>query len=96
LDDPKLKEQTLYDLQFIPSSVFYLAFSKTEELNDPNRTAPLRPDLLASAMDLPQPSVEYTPPPPPEENSKGKNVLGSGSSSGSSKVPKWLKVGSKK
>ncbi|KAL0579994.1 hypothetical protein V5O48_001997 [Marasmius crinis-equi] len=95
VSDPKVKPLSLTELHLAPSSVLLLRF-EDESLNGTTVPAPLAPEVLALAEDLPAPPPELLPTPPAQEpsSSKGK-TLGSAPGSGEKKIPKWLKLGKK-
>jgi len=99
VSDPAVRDLTLSELYLAPSSVLLLRFedSAHEEearaLNGSNVSAPLAPEVLSQAMDLPMPpSSEARLPVDSGSNSESK----SGPSSVEKKIPKWLKMGLKK
>ncbi|KAI3604832.1 alveolar soft part sarcoma chromosome candidate 1-like [Moniliophthora roreri] len=94
VSDVKVKNLSLAELQLAPSSVLLLRF-EDESLNGTTVPAPLAPEVLAVAEDLPAPPPEIAPQPEKVE-SKAK-VLASAftSGSGEKKIPKWLKLGKK-
>ncbi|KAJ7081630.1 hypothetical protein B0H15DRAFT_453760 [Mycena belliarum] len=96
VSDPAVRDLTLSELYLAPSSVLLLRFEdsaheeRAHALNGSDVPAPLVPDVLAQAIELPAPpSVDA--------------VSASGSSSGPSsvasklekKLPKWMKIGKK-
>jgi len=86
VSDPKVRGLSLTELELAPSSVLLLRF-EDDRLNDVHITAPLLPEVLAKAVDLPIPVVSETP-----------AVTSSSSASkrlGEKKIPKWLKMGKK-
>ncbi|KAK9893734.1 hypothetical protein P389DRAFT_212871 [Cystobasidium minutum MCA 4210] len=105
LTDPQVKGKTLLDLQMAPSVVFLVRWQNSA-FNDANKLAPIRPDLLALAQDLPRPpSFDPTPEDlAAEEKAKREAAEGGkdddkekGKSLGGAKAPKWLKgLGGKK
>jgi len=102
VSDPTVRDLTLSELHLAPSSVLLLRFedSAYEEqahaLNGSSVSAPLAPEILSQAMDLPAPpSADMSPSTPSGSNSNSK----SGSNSlekMEKKIPKWLKMGLKK
>lgn len=95
VSDEKVKNLSLVELQLAPSSVLLLRFEEVS-LNGTTVPAPLAPEVLALAQDLPAPPPElFSNPPEKEKTSKtlGK-TLGS-ITSGEKKIPKWLKLGKK-
>ncbi|KAF9024899.1 hypothetical protein BDZ89DRAFT_1068679 [Hymenopellis radicata] len=93
VSDPKVRDQTLVQLQLAPSSVLLLRF-EDESLNMSNVPAPLIGTVLSQAIDMPKP-----PPIEDKPSSKAGFSKDSKSSLGSSvekKVPKWFKAGLKK
>ncbi|XP_006459206.1 hypothetical protein AGABI2DRAFT_149377 [Agaricus bisporus var. bisporus H97] len=93
VSDPKVKALSLSELQLSPASILLLRFEE-ESLNHVNVTAPLLPEVLSKAIDLPIPpapeSVSQKPSPTPIANSSS---TASKPLSGN-KIPKWLKIGS--
>jgi len=96
VSDLKVRDLTLAELHLAPSSVLLLRF-EDESLNASNLSAPLADSVLAHAIDLPTPPDYDTAPSGP---SKGATTTGkpaaAASGSGEKKIPKWLKLGSKK
>jgi len=84
LQDTKLKGQTLYDLQLVPSAVINIKF-EDEELNSLTNPPPIHESLLSRAEELPKPPVIV-----PTEAELADKTDKSKSSEGS-KAPKWLK-----
>ncbi|KAK7051070.1 hypothetical protein VNI00_005182 [Paramarasmius palmivorus] len=92
VSDVKVKNLSLVELQLAPSSVLLLRFEE-ESLNGTTVPAPLAPEVLAIAEDLPQPPSE-APPQTDKAESKVKALASALSSgSGEKKIPKWLKLG---
>ncbi|KAK7064712.1 hypothetical protein R3P38DRAFT_2826091 [Favolaschia claudopus] len=102
VSDPAVRDLTLSDLNLAPSSVLLLRFEDTaraEEvraLNGSGVSAPLAPEVLAEAIDLPAPPVIAA-------SSSSNSASNSDSKSGGTtmstlekKIPKWLKMGIKK
>lgn len=97
LTDKQVEGKSLLDLQLAPSSVLLVRFSR-DTLNDSNKTAPLKAELLELAQDLPQaPTFDRT-----AEQAKGDSSekpddgKGKGKTLGEGKVPKWLQKAVKK
>ncbi|GBE88440.1 hypothetical protein BKA93DRAFT_768555 [Sparassis latifolia] len=99
VSDPDVRNLSLAELQLAPSSVLLLRF-EDDALNHVDVPAPLDPSILAQVEDLPIPpdfDSEL-----PSETSSVKNSTAASSSAPSTsgkseiKVPKWLKMGSKK
>ncbi|KAG6890892.1 hypothetical protein C0995_000849 [Termitomyces sp. Mi166 len=89
VSDPQVRDLSLAQLRLAPSSVLLLRF-EDESLNGSNVLAPLRPDILAQAVDLPKPpSFDNLLPsnPGPASDSVSSSVK---------KIPKWLKMGRSK
>ncbi|KXN84564.1 Tether containing UBX domain for GLUT4 [Leucoagaricus sp. SymC.cos] len=94
VSDPNVRGLSLSELQLAPASVLLLRF-EDESLNHVNVTAPLLPEVLAQAVDLPIPADS-------ERSNSQSPPTGSGQPSGVSKlisqgekkIPKWLKMGS--
>ncbi|KAF9267673.1 hypothetical protein L218DRAFT_1073782 [Marasmius fiardii PR-910] len=93
VSDMKVKNLSLVELQLAPSSVLLLRF-EDESLNGTTVPAPLAPEVLALAQDLPAPPPEMSPTPTEKEESKtiGRTL---GSIASGEKVPKWLKLSKK-
>jgi len=94
VSDPKVRDRTLVELGLTPSSVLLLRFVD-DALNHSNVPAPLASAVLERAVELPAP--------PRFDGDRKKDGPSSVSTSGSGwglggevKVPKWLKLGSKK
>ncbi|KAI0346322.1 hypothetical protein BDW22DRAFT_1323491 [Trametopsis cervina] len=94
VSDPQVRDLNLLQLQLAPSSVLHLRFDD-ESLNHVNVPAPLDPSVLAVAEDLPRPPTYEEPALTTSSSTSKKQVGSSGSSSGkgTTKVPKWLKLG---
>lgn len=93
VSDPKVKGLSLSGLQLAPASILLVRF-EDDNLNHIHVTAPLLPEVLAQAIDLPLPSVSERPltrSPPAEQPSGISRLL----SDGEKKLPKWLKLGKK-
>jgi len=97
VSDPKVRDQSLVQLQLAPSSVLLLRF-EDESLNGSDVLAPLTPSILARAIDLPAPPNYDTAPSSTSTSRTSKGMPGSstGSKDGEKKIPKWLKFGHKK
>ncbi|CAK5269835.1 unnamed protein product [Mycena citricolor] len=100
VSDAKVRDLTLADLQLAPASVLLLRFedadheSEARALNGISVAAPLVPEIMQHAIDLPAP--------PPAEasttNTTSANLAASASKAAASiekKIPKWLKMGKK-
>ncbi|KAJ6530335.1 hypothetical protein B0H10DRAFT_1862007, partial [Mycena sp. CBHHK59/15] len=91
VSDPTVRDLTLSELHLAPSSVLLLRF-EDDKLNGSNISAPLAPEIVAQAIDLPA---------PPQHDASPSRSPGSASSSSSGsiaaniekKMPKWLKMG---
>ncbi|EJU04572.1 hypothetical protein DACRYDRAFT_75437 [Dacryopinax primogenitus] len=82
VSDPEVRDKTLYDLHFSPSSVLLLTFTD-DSLNRDEVPPPLLSEILALAQDLPVPTEE----PVPEVKPKvGGRTLGGGGSVGDEKA----------
>ncbi|KAJ7644417.1 hypothetical protein FB45DRAFT_1053183 [Roridomyces roridus] len=94
VSDLAVRDLTLSELSLAPSSVLLLRFEDgTQEdearaLNGSGVSAPLAPEVLAQAIDLPKPPVLEGAPSGSSPESKG------ATSSIEKKIPKWLKMGS--
>lgn len=91
--DPKVRDLSLAQLQLAPSSVLFLRF-EDDRLNHASVRAPLRPDVLAQAVDLPPPPTFNNAPTPTGTGNTLKSS--SSTSTGEKKIPKWLKLPGKK
>ncbi|KAJ3572551.1 hypothetical protein NP233_g3001 [Leucocoprinus birnbaumii] len=95
VSDPKVKGLSLAELQLAPASVLLLRF-EDETLNHVTVTAPLLPEVLAQAIDLPLPSdpdrsTNQSPPTTGQPSGVSKLLA-----NGEKKIPKWLsKLGKK-
>lgn len=90
VSDPNVRDLSLSELQLSPSSVLLLRF-ESEELNSTSYSAPLTPDILAQAIDLPlPPTYESTSSESRDRSSSQLPQLQE------RKVPKWFKLGLKK
>ncbi|KAJ7465189.1 hypothetical protein FB451DRAFT_1262921 [Mycena latifolia] len=101
VSDAAVRDLTLSELYLAPSSVLLLRFedSAHEEqahaLNGSDIPAPLAPEVLAQAIDLPlPPTVDASP--SPSAASGSRSDTGGATSSLEKKIPKWLKMGLKK
>ncbi|KAJ3559429.1 hypothetical protein NM688_g357 [Phlebia brevispora] len=99
VSDPKVRDQTLLQLQLAPNAILHLLF-EDESLNHVTVPAPLAPEVLAKAEDLPIPP-DYTSAVTSERSSGASTPTRTASSAGSKptdkvKVPKWLKLGPNK
>ncbi|KAF7789809.1 hypothetical protein EIP86_000755 [Pleurotus ostreatoroseus] len=99
VSDLKVRDQTLLQLQLAPAAILHLKF-EDDSLNHVNIPAPLDPVVLAKAEDLPIPP-DYAE--TPSEVTSGTSTpraptssSSSGTTSGKTKVPKWLKLGPNK
>ncbi|KAI0059190.1 hypothetical protein BV25DRAFT_1829229 [Artomyces pyxidatus] len=97
VSDPKVRDLSLAELQLAPSSVLLLKF-EDDSLNHSTVPAPLAPDVLSQAIDLPPPPTYDGPvvPPPPRRAASSSTQTQASSSSqtgGGKKVPKWFKMG---
>ncbi|KAL1701690.1 hypothetical protein EV121DRAFT_294000 [Schizophyllum commune] len=93
--DPNVRDKSLAELHLAPSSVLLLRFEDVS-LNHPTSPAPLLPEVLALAEDLPPPpNYEQPEPavPAPQEGAPAPPPKPSGS--GEKKIPKWLAAGLK-
>ncbi|KAJ6519288.1 hypothetical protein C8R45DRAFT_950870 [Mycena sanguinolenta] len=100
VSDLSVRDLTLSELHLAPSSVLLLRFEDSAHaeqalaLNGSGVPAPLRPDILAQAIDLP------APPAVADASPSSSTPSGSGSSelkaSLEKKMPKWMKMGLKK
>jgi len=94
VSDPQVRNLTLFELQFAPSSVLQLSFFD-DSLNDPDKRAPLLDFMLLQARDLsPPPDFEETT--DKDSRKPWRNKSTQVSSGSSSAMPKWFKIGQKK
>ncbi|KAG8829913.1 hypothetical protein FRC17_005803 [Serendipita sp. 399] len=91
VSDPNVREKTLLQLQLAPSSVLMLSFFD-ESLNHNTVPAPLAESVLQMAQDLPPPPVFNEP----RSQNPGSSTAGSVAASLEQKLPKWLKLSSKR
>lgn len=89
VSDPKVRGLSLAELELAPSSVLLLRF-EDERLNHIHITAPLLPEVLSQAIDLPIPVISEKPQISSESSSSSVSKL-----LGEKKIPKWLKMGRK-
>ncbi|KAG8956081.1 hypothetical protein FRC03_010971 [Tulasnella sp. 419] len=97
VSDTTVKFQNLYQLHLAPSSILHLSFEEAS-LNSQVKTPPLLPEILALATDLPPPPT-FDDTPKSDDKGKGRSFFGGSgesSTSGDSKLPKWLKLSGKK
>lgn len=101
VSDPAVRDVTLGELQLAPSSILLLRFDD-EKLNrepvayheifsnkkplDSHVPAPLAPEVILQAVDLP------LPPPPVVLEANIESISSTGTKSVESKLPKWLKL----
>jgi len=90
VSDPKVRGLSLVELELAPSSVLLLRFEE-DHLNHVHVTAPLLPEILAQAVDLPIPVDSEGPTQAPSATSS----LSVPKLLGEKKIPKWLKLGKK-
>ncbi|KAA1467389.1 hypothetical protein DENSPDRAFT_832426 [Dentipellis sp. KUC8613] len=93
VSDPKVRDQSLAELQLAPSSVLLLRFLD-ESMNHPDYPAPLAESVIEHAEDLPTPP-DFDDPNQQQPDSKPSTPAPSKSSttaSGEKKIPKWLKL----
>jgi tether containing UBX domain for GLUT4 len=86
VSDPKVKTQTLAQLQLAPSSVLHFEFLE-EHLNNSTQIPPLLPEILAAAADLPPPPTFDKPPAKEDTTEKIKAAI----SAPSEKLQKFFK-----
>jgi len=91
VSDPAVRDVTLAELQLAPSSILLLRFDD-EKLNHSHVPAPLAPDVISQAVDLPL----LPPPVVLEANIDVESIPSIGPKSVESKLPKWLKLVQKK
>ncbi|KAL1745409.1 hypothetical protein HDZ31DRAFT_63156 [Schizophyllum fasciatum] len=94
--DPDVRDKSLAELHLSPSSILLLRFEDAA-LNHPTYPAPLLPDVLALAEDLPPPPGYEQPEPPAQAPAKegAPPAPPKSSGSGEKKIPKWLAAGLK-
>jgi len=90
VSDPKVKGLSLTELELAPSSVLLLRFEE-DRLNHVHITAPLLPEILAQAVDLPIPVDSERP----TQASSATSPFSVPKILGEKKIPKWLKMGRK-
>ncbi|KAJ7064847.1 hypothetical protein C8F01DRAFT_1081084 [Mycena amicta] len=99
VSDTAVRDLSLAELHLAPASVLLLRFEdtahpdKVRSLNASSASAPLAPEVLAQAINLPNPPAALAPSPGTTGSSlaeEAKNVL----QSMEKKMPKWLKMGS--
>ncbi|KAJ7062377.1 hypothetical protein C8F01DRAFT_1284980 [Mycena amicta] len=99
VSDTAVRDLLLAELYLAPASVLLLRFEdtahpdKVRSLNASSASAPLAPEVLAQAINLPNPPAALAPSPGTTGSSlaeEAKNVL----QSMEKKMPKWLKIGS--
>jgi len=91
VSDPAVRDVTLAELQLAPSSVLLLRFDD-ERLNHSHVPAPLAPEILSQAVDLPVPLHPVVM----DNNIKFENIPSATTKPDESKIPKWLKLVQKK
>ncbi|CAD6913270.1 unnamed protein product [Tilletia controversa] len=95
--DPKLRGKTLGELGLVPAAVLNIRWEDTE-MNSNTCPAPLKPELLNDAQDIPpppsfdEPSSSQTP----SSSSSSSTAQGDGAKKDPKAMPKWLKAGFKK
>ncbi|KAI0249856.1 hypothetical protein BJV78DRAFT_631995 [Lactifluus subvellereus] len=95
VSDPAVRDLTLAELELAPSSILHLRFVD-DSLNRSDLPAPLASAVLEHAVDLPAPRG-FDGNQKREDASSAVSAPGSSSRRGGEvKVPKWLKLGSKK
>jgi len=92
VSDPAVRDLTLAELRLAPSSILLLRFDD-EKLNHSHVPAPLAPEVLSQAVDLP---VLPHPVVMEANNVKFQNIPSTGTKPDESKIPKWLKLAQKK
>ncbi|KAJ7610237.1 hypothetical protein DFH06DRAFT_173901 [Mycena polygramma] len=98
VSDPTVRDLTLSELYLAPASVLLLRFEDNahEEqalsLNGSTVTAPLAPEVLLQAIDLPAPPSADVPSTPSGSGTDART----GSNPIEKKIPKWLKMGLRK
>ncbi|KAI0293812.1 hypothetical protein BC826DRAFT_969048 [Russula brevipes] len=101
VSDPAVRDLTLAELGLAPSSVLHLRFVD-DALNRSDLPAPLASAVLEHAVDLPAPpgfdgnQKKQEASSPAVSASSSSNNKGKESAGGEVKIPKWLKLGSKK
>ncbi|KAJ7698458.1 hypothetical protein B0H16DRAFT_1645067 [Mycena metata] len=100
VSDPSVRDLTLAELYLAPSSVLLLRFEdaaheEARALNGSDMPAPLAPEVLSQAIDLPVPPPSDAPS-PSSAPSASSSQRAQSSSSTEKKIPKWLKLGLKK
>ncbi|KAJ7037759.1 hypothetical protein C8F04DRAFT_1091447 [Mycena alexandri] len=101
VSDPSVRDLTLAELYLAPSSVLLLRFEdaaheeEARTLNGSDMPAPLAPEVLSQAIDLPVPPPSDASSPSSAPSASSSQSAPS-SSSTEKKIPKWLKLGLKK
>jgi len=100
VSDPAVRDLTLGELGLAPSSILHLRFVD-EGLNRSDLPAPLASAVLEHAVDLPAPSdfdgnQKKEEASPPSTLSASSSNRARDTAGGDVKIPKWLKLGSKK
>jgi len=92
VSDPLVRDVTLAELQLAPSSILLLRFDD-EKLNHSHVPAPLAPEILSQAVDLPVPPHPVVM---EANNIKFESIPSTATKPDGSKIPKWLKLAHKK
>ncbi|KZV62778.1 hypothetical protein PENSPDRAFT_238447 [Peniophora sp. CONT] len=92
VSDLAVRDLTLSRLELAPRAVLQLRFVD-EALNHPTVSAPLAPEVLTTAVDLPSPPDYDKKDGPSSSSSSRPKTGGSSLSTGDKKIPKWLKIG---
>jgi len=100
VSDPTVRDLTLGELGLAPSSILHFRFVD-DGLNRSDLPAPLASVVLEHAVDLPAPSSfdgnqKKEAAPPPTVSASSSNKARDTAGGGDVKIPKWLKLGSKK
>ncbi|VDC07220.1 unnamed protein product [Peniophora sp. CBMAI 1063] len=94
VSDLAVRDLSLYKLDLAPRAVLQLRFLD-EALNHPTVPAPLAPEVLSTAIDLPSPPDYDKKDQSSSSSSSRPKTGGALLSSGDKKIPKWLKIGKK-
>lgn len=98
VSDPSVRDQTLYDLHLAPSSILLLRF-EDERMNHDRSPAPLLPEILEKAIDLPMPAAPAGPsepaPIPAPSTSQAPVQKSASNEAKEKKIAKFLKLGKK-
>lgn len=109
MSDLAVRDLSLFKLELAPRAVLQLRFTDealnrvyfplisytlTNGVTDPTISAPLAPEVLTTAVDLPSPPDYDKKEQTSSASSSRPKTSGASSSTGDKKIPKWLKIGS--